>query len=161
MASAYQIQQRAIASLKTEFENAIYTAKGKIFSAVDAALMVEDIEAVRDVMGFKYPDFTHNLGYARDYVQFLVKGAEGTYLPQDRYLNVGADNKLWGDYLISIKRHANGFGSIPANRNTIQELIDQNGPKKMEKRLAAFLKKRIDYTSAHAAYGIAPKTLDI
>ncbi|GEM_PF-4876046 len=35
--------------------------------------------------------------------------------------------------------------------------MKQNGAKKMEKRLTAFLKKRIEDTQERAAYGVAPK----
>jgi hypothetical protein len=159
--SAYKIQNNAIESLKAEFEDAAFDAKGRIFAAVDMALSLDDAEKARDVAGFKYPSSSYNLAYARDKMQFLLQGAKGKYVAKDDYLSVYNAHKLWGDYLKEIGRHANGFGSVPTNEDRIEALIAQNGAKKMEKRLTSFLKKRIAAELDVADYGIAPKRLEI
>lgn len=159
--SPYDIQVRAIASLKEEFEQAAHDARGKIHAAVEMAMSATDVEQVRSVAGFKYPSFSYNLGYARDRMQFLLQGAEGRYQPADSHLSVNVSMKLWGDYLQSIGRHSTGFASVPANEGTIDSLIKQNGPKKMEQRLKSYLKRRIKDAVKSADYGIAPQKLKI
>lgn len=159
--SPYEIQKKAIASLKAEFEQASFDALGKIHAATMLAVSAQGVQEARDVGGFRYADATggYNLAYARERMQFLLEGQHGNYKAADDYLNVNFSVRLWGDYLVSINRHANGFGSIPSNENTIEELIAQNGAKKMEKRLTSYLKRRIKDTVEKADYGIAPKSL--
>ena len=120
MIKAYEIQDKVISGLKTEFETAAFAAKGKVFAAVDAALSLGDVEQARDVAGFKYPMSSYNLAYARDKMQFLLQGAQGKYVAKDDYLSVFNCHKLWGDYLKDIGRHANGFGSVPTNEDRIE-----------------------------------------
>ena len=83
-------------------------------------------------------------------LNFLSKGAAGTYIHRDadfqsRLVPYGS---LWHDYLHSIGKLSHGFGAYPNNEYTVEKLVRQNGPKKMEQRLENFAKRRIQQSLA-------------
>ena len=123
----HEIADRVVSSLKSDFQLAAKKVNYNWLSTLSESTPVYIMD------GTAKP-------YLRDVanLQFLLKGAHGEYIPHpETSLH---SRTLWDDYLLYIQKSE---GRV-RNDYTINHLIKQNGPKKMEDRLRRFLKRRID-----------------
>ncbi len=123
------IREKALKSLKDEFHKAAITSSSNFMTWIEASA--------------ENPIHRNDGSYNRklNTLQFLFNGSNGRYQAASSFSSDPYD--LWGDYLQSIGRLTHGFASYPRNSKIIKSLIKQNGPKKMEQRLTAYLRRRI------------------
>lgn len=123
------IREKALKSLKEEFHEAAITSSSNLIAWIETS--------AENPIHRNDGSYNHKLNT----LQFLFNGSNGRYQAVSSFSSDPYD--LWGDYLQSIGRLTHGFGSSPRNGEIIKSLVKQNGPKKMEQRLTAYLRRRI------------------
>ncbi len=136
-----KIANNALTSLQEEFKQAADLASQDFIDKCIKSPLENERSIHRN---------TSSYNYTLNQMQFLFNGTNGAYQSVDDFSGVCMYD-IWGDYLQSIKRLDHGSGCYPRNGRTIVQLIEQNGPKKMEKRLASYLKRRIAYARKQCA----------
>lgn len=139
--SLADIQNHAVAGLKAEFKKAASDARRSLRAQFEKNFLQTPALAGRGL--FNLDQRTREMESKMLSLDFLMKGAESIYKPSDRSPCTERDILLWGDYLLEIKKHTRSAGSVATNGYVCENLLRQNGQKKMEARLHKFLKRRI------------------
>lgn len=138
----HSLQTKAVSSLRIDFALAASDARQALRDRFEDYLQ-SPAKPIGDT--FTKKSRSREMEYKLSQLNFLTKGSQGDYEHRDAdySMSVSGYGSLWHDYLRSIDKLSHGFGAIPNNRHTIEKLVRQNGPAKMQKRLENFTKRRI------------------
>lgn len=141
--SYHSLQTKALSSLRADFALAASDARQALRDRFEDYLQ-SPAKPIGDT--FSQKARSREMEYKLGQLNFLTKGSQGDYEHRDADFSssLSGYGTLWHDYLHSINKLSHGFGAIPNNRYTIEKLVRQNGPAKMQQRLENFAKRRID-----------------